>query len=323
MLDWIQVTLVSLVALIVLDATVGRWLLALTTTFRFTQTPGDTPESKRLLVYLPGTLFDGDESVAEIKHAMLAPVAAGMFVSYGFWRFIPKRVTRKTAAAIGDMNDPTQKYTSIVLVGASFGGRVAADVSLLLQTQYGWRRSSVSTIEVSVDTQPSIAVIAVDTPCETNSFLNPGRRVSLIMRWVFAGPIVSIVLWPILRMLLVPPYDEDIEVGEDLLDVDKVKQLAVKRMARFMFSAICDQQRYLADNSIEWVLGMKGLDVVYLSCDRNNITVLQPAARNKLELYLEGEVHSFASRSVASPHCGFLQLRYTWAKVLREVLEAL
>ena len=53
----------GIAALLALDATIGRWLLGLlTTTFRANRVGGKAPQSDRLLVYLPGVLFDGDES---------------------------------------------------------------------------------------------------------------------------------------------------------------------------------------------------------------------------------------------------------------------
>lgn len=296
-----------LALLLLLDATLGRWLLSRTAqTFRKTMVDGGAPDSGRLLVYLPGILFDGDESVAEVKDAMLESVARGLFVSYGFWRFMPKRVIAQTAAAIGR---PSQylngkRHTSLVLVGASFGGRVAADLALVLQTEYEWDSAAIK-------------VVMVDTPCENNSFQRPGLTASLIMRWLYFGPLVSAVAAPIMKKVLVPPYDVDIQPN---LDFDRVKHTAVDRMARFRLSSTADQQRYLADNSIQWTMGLAGLDVVYLWCDYHNITVVQPAAMRKVGLYVKGKVNSFTWRSVPSPHCGFMQMPDVWQQAFREVL---
>ncbi|HWT39862.1 MAG TPA: hypothetical protein VN081_01120 [Dongiaceae bacterium] len=306
-MNWLLLSLCALVVLLALDATLGRWLLGrFSTTFRVTQQSGDAPESKRLLVYLPGILFDGDESVAEVKGAMMESVANGLFVSYGFWRFLSRKVILGTAAVIGHApgEGSRQQHTSIVLVGASFGGRLAADVVLELQTRYGWNASAIT-------------VVMVDTPCENNSFQQPGLTVSLIVRRLFFGPLVSSIAAPLVKRTMVPPYDVDIEAG---LDFASVKRKAVDRMAKFRLSSVADQQRYLADNSIQWTLGLTGIDVVYLWCDHNNITVVQPAAMRKVELFTKGKVNHFAWRVVPSPHCGFGQLPTLWQSAFREVL---
>lgn len=301
-MEWMLWTVLSLVAVLFLDATVGRQLLRLTTTFRYTPQKGSSPRSRRLLVYLPGILFDGDASVATIKDAMLASVSDGMFVSYGFWRFIPKKVLKSTAMAIGRPNE--RDYTSIVLVGASFGGRIAADLATELYTHYGWETSAIK-------------VVMVDTPCENNSFQEPGRTVSLVMKWLYFGPLVSALVAPIIKKTLVPPYDVDIEDG---LDREQVKRTAVQQMARFMLSNVADQQRYLADNSIQWTMGLTDIEVAYLVCVRNNITVVQPAAWRKVELYTRHQVNHFSVLEVESPHCGFGQLPSLWSEAFRKAL---
>lgn len=308
-MNWFVLSLLVFMTLLVLDATVGRLLLKLKSTYRKTTAPGGTPESKRLLVYLPGILFDGDESVTEIKESMLKPVMGGMFISYGFWRFLPRHVLRKTAADIGhaSQNNGGQPYASVVLVGASFGGRLAADLALKLQTVYGWEASAIK-------------VVMVDTPCENNSFQRPGLTVSLIMRWLYFGPLISALIAPVLKKGLVPPYDVDIEPG---LDPTSVKRNAVDRMAKFRLSSTADQQRYLADDNIQWTMGLTGIDVTYLWCDHNNITVVQPAAMRKVELFTRGKVARFSWRSVPSPHCGFSQLPSLWGDVFNEVLTKL
>ena len=294
----------GIAALIALDATIGRWLLGLlTTTFRANRVDGKAPQSDRLLVYLPGVLFDGDESVAEIKDAMLEHVAAGLFVSYGFHRFLPKAVIKKTAAVIGR---PVERgFSSIVLIGASFGGRFAADVVLELHEKYGWGYDAME-------------IIMVDTPCENNSFQEPGLTVSLIMKRLFIGPLVSAIAAPLIKLTLVPPYDVDIEAGQDPAEV---KKRAVDRMAKFRLSSVADQQRYLADDSIEWTMSTIDVKVTYLWCDTNNITVVQPAAMNRLKSYMEGEISNFTWRAVASPHCAFTQLPTLWGDTFRQLLK--
>lgn len=309
----------GITALIALDATIGRWLLGLlTTTFRASRVDGKAPQSDRLLVYLPGVLFDGDESVAEIKDAMLEHVATGLFISYGFHRFLPKVVVKKTAAAIGRQFE--NKFSSIVLVGASFGGRFAADVVLELHEKYGWGYDAIE-------------IIMVDTPCENNSFQEPGLTVSLIMKRLFIGPLISAIAAPLVKLTLVPPYDVDIEVPaftdheEYVLELKKqnhlamVKKRAVDRMAKFRLSSVADQQRYLADNSIEWIMRVIDVKVTYLWCNMNNITVVQPAAMNRIKAYMEGKISRFKWLTVASPHCGFTQLPMLWAETFRQLLK--
>ncbi len=286
---------------ITLDATVGRWLLSYASTFRTTFMQGGAPDSGRLLVYLPGMLFDGDDSVAEVKDALLANVANGLFVSYGFKRFMAQRVIKRTAAAIGYSGG---EFDRLVIVGASFGGRLAAEVSAELRTRYLWDSDHIE-------------IIMVDTPCENNSFQEPGLRTSLILKRLYFGPLVSLLLQPVIRLVLVPPYKDEVQEG---LDYNEVKKKAVSRMAKFWMSFTADQQRYLADNSIAWTTSLRNMKVTYLMCAWRNITVEQPAAMNRIAFYTENSNVLFSREFVDSPHCGFLQLPDLWSGVFRKVI---
>lgn len=292
--SWLSLLLCSLAALLVLDSTVGRALLRLRPSFRVTRHIGGNPKSKSPVVYLPGILFDGDESVSEIKQSLLKPFATGLFISYGFWRFLWKRIVRRTAQEIGKFDESSQ--SSVTIVGASVGGKVAAETCALLQTEYEWPGERIT-------------VVMTDTSCENNSIRQPGLAMALILRRLYVGPIVSMAAHPIVKRLLVPPYPDEIEAG---LDYETTKRKLVNRMARFRLSATCDQQRYLADNSIEWMVGLKGVHVIYMMCTHRNITVAQPAAMRKVELYTKGSLASFDVIEVPSPHCGFGQLPSTW-----------
>lgn len=309
---WLSITLLSLAALSVLDATIGRWALAQTTrTFERNPTTGLKPTSwnpgreRHLLVYLPGTLADGVDSIAEIEDTFKKPFSRVMRVSYGLWRYLPAEIIGGIVRNIGARG---RYYDKLTFVGSSMGGLSTIQVIEGLREEYGWQSSDIK-------------VIFVDTPPSPAYFAEPGRTTSRILRWVYAGPLLSLLVDPIMALVTVPPKDENIERQ---LDAEEVKRTAKARMAKFHFSAICDQQRYLmtAPARLNWS-ALKGIHVVYMACRLNNETVVQPDAAIEFERLTRPYVASFAEAPVDSTHCGYLERPLTWEEAFTKAFDQL
>lgn len=306
---WLIVVL-SIVTILALDATIGRWALGrFTRTFARNPITGGSPanwgvhKTRHLLVYLPGTLADGVDSIAEIEGTLAKPFSRVLRVSYGFWRFVPKNVIDDTARHIGLRGS---YYDKVTILGSSMGGLLAMHLIAELRTEYDWHPSNLQ-------------LIAVDTPTDVKHFAEPGRTTSRILRWVYAGPLVSLIVDPILSRVTVPPKDENIEAG---LDGPYVKRTAKARMAKFHFAAVCDQQRFLCKPMVGW-RALRNVRVVYLACMRNNETVLQPNAEMAFEESAKPFVTYFCEVPVESTHCGYLERPGTWKVAFTRAFEVL
>ena len=86
-------------------------------------------------------------------------------------------------------------------------------------------------------------------------------------------------------------------------------------------SGICDQQRSLHTDEIDWK-ALRGVRVIYLECMRDNVTVYQPDAREMVQQKLEGIAGSFEWIEVDSTHCGFLERPATWGNVLDKIFDS-
>ncbi len=298
----------SLIALLVLDSTVGYWLLKRTPTFIPTLLKGENKNSGRLLVHLPGILFDGLEGVEDIKDSLLKHVSEGLFISYGYWRFLPDEVIAQTAAAIGP---PTADRNKLDIIGTSFGGKLGADLIMTLESEYGWATGMIKfkTQRAEIKQTSSIRLSMVDTPISRKVFASGGDKLSLILSKLHVGPLVSLVASYILPRHYVLPFDYNIEDGRMN---DDVRLIAKTRMSRFMLSMICDQQRYLSDENLEPLMGTIGVFVTYLMCIRNNVTIVQPFAVDEVRNTVAEHTENFEVIEVESPHCAYLERSGIW-----------
>ncbi len=305
-MDILFMALLGVIALAVLDCTVGRWLLRFTTTFKQTVRPGELSSSGTLLVHFPGTLMDGEDGVNEILPSLLANAAELLTISYGNWRFLDDEVRRKAADAIGS---PTASRTNITLIGTSMGGAVVASIVNTLVSEYGWSRSQFN------------AMLMVETPLDERSYKEPGKTQSKRLRWVPAGPLLSLLVAIPMSMFYVGPEVDNIE-AELRSKVRYIQQEAIRRLSQVRFAAVCDQQRFLNNLHIEWMMQLKGIRVVYLVCERDNVTVEQPQAYSDIGFYLTLAVGtSFEWLGVDSTHCGYLERSKTWNEVFDVVLK--
>lgn len=314
-LDWITailhgvaVILAALPVLIIIDSTLLRWLLKRTTTFLPTRLEGKNPESGRLLVHFPGILFDGVEGVQEIMGTLLKYVSEGVFISYGYWRFLPDEIVAKTAAWIGP---PTKERNKLDIIGTSFGGKLGADLIKVLGIEYGWATGQVTlnTEIVEIKQESAVRLAMIDTPITRKVFANGGDKLSLLLSVLPVGPLVSLAVAPFLRRSYILPFDYNIEEGRNK---DEVRKIAKMRMSRFWLSIICDQQRYLANENLEPLQGTLGVFVTYFKCTRNNVTVVHPFAVDEVRARIAEHTEGFVEVEVDSPHAAYLEREKEW-----------
>lgn len=246
-----------------------------------------------LLVYLPGILADGS-SANEVKDCWRQRAGVLMLLDYGHYRFRADYVAEILAEKIGQPSRGfgDNRFYRITVIGASMGGSVAAELIGRLRDDYDW-------------TAEGLEVVFEDVPPSPEYFAGPGRMLSRVLSFIYAGPILSLLLkWP-LRAALVLPKDDNIEEvpGEDIEAVRRrVKATAKARMSLFWFSATCDQQRCLQD-PLDWA-ALEGIRIVYMMYVRDNETVLQPDSVEECQVHLPQLQHIVV---VDSTHVGHLE----------------
>lgn len=294
--------LATLVVIIALDWTVGRWLLGkINPRFILGSDLGKAPRSRTVLACLPGTMHS-HESLTEIKPILREFVSRVLYLDYGFTRFDSEHVIRQSARAIGHKG---VLYTRVILFGESMGGKVSAELILELESYYGWQPED-------------FLFLPADTPNGFRSFKLPGRTVSRIMSKTYAGPLTNLVMALVIMATFVAPMNRNIDTR---LHIPTVKRDARKRAFKFWGSALCDQQRYLFDEWNGWLWMLKDVDAVYFECVGDNITVQQPQTARLIGNQLDGVARSFEIVQVPSTHCGFSEQPYVWMDALRDVLE--
>lgn len=305
-----------LIVLVVLDSTLGRWLLKrMAVTFEAHSKEGGSPGSGRFLVHFPGILFDGVEGVNEILDALLKHVSEGLFIRCGFHRFLSREVIEKTAAEIGP---PTADRRLLDIVGTSVGGKMGLDLIKILETNYGWKRDVITVnhrpVADALDIQVSdvTRIGLIETPLSVKMFMEPGDKLAILLSKLYPGPLVSWVAQFIIPGTFILPFDYNIE--DDERDKDEVRKIALKRMSAFKFSMICDLQRYLVNENVDFLKGAIGVHVTYMVCIRNNVTVSQPFALDEVWRTISEHTKSFDVIEVDSPHCGYLERKRTWSE---------
>lgn len=306
MFNWIQI-IALVVVIIALDWTIGRWLLGKLTHQGYSShfEDGGRPHSGLALLYYPGTLYEGRRSVAEIKEPLVNYSDKTMFVSYGYWRFFADAIVERTAAEIGRKSE---KFDSLIIFGASMGGKLAAELILLLKSRYGWVPKT------------DIALIAGDTPPDYHAFKQPGRTLSHMLSKTYAGPLTSLVFALVEPFLIVLPMRKNIDPR---LNVWKIKWIAFKRMMHFWMSSAADQQRYLFSEWTEWLYMLDDVRLVYIECTGDNITVQQPETAWRMRDRLKDRTREYEIVQVPTTHCGFLEQPYVWSEALDEIIHRL
>jgi len=113
-----------------------------------------------------------------------------------------------------------------------------------------------------------------------------------------------------------PPKDGEIELTDDGLTADEIKQAAIRGLSDHDFTVYYDQVRWMLNTTLG-LSGLDGLDVTYVACTANNVTVRQPQGRQAWEPHVKRVIE------VATPHCAYLQAQPTWTNTLNPLFDSL
>lgn len=289
---WIVVVPFGFIVLVWLDRVLsGRWLRS---DVRLNQHAGNAT-SRRRLVYLPGILVDGDKSSSPVLgHWLLQGDVTT--VSYDGGSFKAAKVV--TIVGMDILLD--HRHDRITLIGSSMGGLLAMDIVNWLRR----RHYSMSAIDI----------VFVDAPSGAKDMLGGGNIAAPAMRLLPFGRMFSWVARPLMKVMLVPPRDRNIESH----DKESIKRQALANMAGYPLSIWRDQLAYMAGHRPLQSESFEGLGrLVYLRCDRDNETVAQPQAADS---WRQASGDRIEVVGVDSTHCGYLERPSTWRTAFRQVL---
>ena len=203
------------------------------------------------------------------------------------------------------------KQTTI-LVGASFGGMVAAKVVKRLREQ-----THMSNEEL----RPLVSSIFIDSPADGNDLVVPAPSLA---RWVVNHFTPSTdanrgygawLLKP--RSAGLPKQSETtLPAGSTYVSHDQIRETARMYLSGHSFTLWHAQLKWMLNATLE-LEELEGLDTIYLSCTQGNVTVKQPQASEKWSPHVRLQI------DVSTPHCAFLQQQDIWRGVFEFALARL
>lgn len=199
-----------------------------------------------------------------------------------------------------------------VLFGSSLGGMMVARAVTELRNSY--EDATLNRL---------LSMIIVDSPADGNDLIlgplpasaNPkvARMIQGFTPRLSANDNYGRAL---LNLFRVPPKDDEIERSEGGPTAEQIKQQAVDGLSGHSFTVWYDQLKWMLDSRLN--LGdLNGLNVTYVACTANNVTVRQPQTLQKWHPHVRRVI------KLPVPHASYVQAQPTWSRVLNELLAEL
>lgn len=282
-------------------------------------------DRNNVIICLPGILARSEE---QHKPLWLERHAAVQYFEYGQATFQPEPVI---ARAISEVNKYSRAGRTVTLLGSSLGGNVATFMTEQLAHD-------------NPDIDDWLSVVLVDAPAGSRTFtaaqaVPPGLITSSPGKVIFTA--IGAASLFVSRQGPGLPKDEFItmpsaEVMEHLAGrsdfseeewCDWVKQTAKKYLTGHSGSVWAEQIRWMTQVSEDGSLNraarsLRERRVTYVQCVKGNDVVLQPKAQ---QWWLERIGSSNADdspryRTIAAPHCGYLQMQQSFENGLVPLL---
>lgn len=285
---WVVAILFGIAAIVVAFIWLDAYLTRKTMRSIFTFHRSGGRQNGTLVVALPGILA-GESSFQPIL-STLQKYGEVVIVNYDGEKFDARQIVDSLVSKLKDL---ARTYDHLVFFGSSMGGMLALDAqSSLRQLEIDWRRTSI---------------VFVDSPSGSADMLNGGNIGAPLLRGLPTGRAFNLPGAKILNAMILPPKDENIE---EELDKAQVKKSAILSMRRFPFSLWRDELAYMAARRWSQYEMFSGFDrMIYLRCDRDNVTIKQPQAGLK---YVVASGYKLRIQDVDSTHCGYAERPATW-----------
>lgn len=261
----------------------------------------------------PGVLAEAVNQFAPVREA-LQPFGRLFYANFDLTRaiFSPWRNKRVFAKRIAQL-DTKYQFDQKVFAGCSMGAGVALDV-----------RDEMHRRNPTDLRKPGLIVFdGVGGSENLLSGGNIGGPVMTYLRWLpigfFAGLLVSSVVTVVQSLFINQlPKDAEIEVG---LDIEAVKAKAKRDMSWYQTAVFLRQLAYMHRNRVTPERLARFAWIVYFEYTDHNVTLSQPAERNKWSQMAHQAGVPFANWSIDAPHVAFAQMPELNKKMILQGLE--
>lgn len=260
----------------------------------------------------PGVLAETQNQFMPVREA-LQPFGRLFYANFDRTRaiFSPWRNKRVFAKRILEL-DSKYQFNQVVLGGCSMGAGVALDVNDELHRRNPTMR------------KPGLVVF--DGVGGSENLLSGGNILGPIAPWLrvipigfFTGLLISSV-FTIVQSLWINQLPKDAEIEEGL-DKEAVKRKAKRDMAWYQTSVFLRQMAYMHTNTVTPKRLSRFAWIVYFEYTDHNVTLSQPAERNKWAAMAREAGVAFSTWPIESPHVAFAQMPTVSIKAILQGLE--
>lgn len=306
------------------------WLLAIDLALRVTvrSWPGVKPDRynitcRRGVFVLPGVLADAKNQVTPIREELFQ-LGDLYYCKYGLLGgrviYSPSVVKRLLARKI--LRQARANHLGeIILCAISLGGTVALDVAAEL------RRLAPDEFDIKL--------LALESVSGSENLLSGGNVVAPIMRWARFIP-SGLILGTVLGVVIAIPQalwfnqlPKESEIEDDIVikgvaySKAAIQRKAKHDMAGYLIGVLFRELAHMSSSQLDASRLACFSKIVYIEYTLHNVTVSQPAERNKWQAVAAKAGVPFTYWQVESPHVALWQMPTASRKALSQAVSEL
>lgn len=244
--------------------------------------------STTFVVYLPGILASSTMMPERLVKAW-AEFGEVWGVNYLSPRFRPKRIISVVSRWIIACCEKDSRIEHVILVGSSMGGLLAYDIN---------KKLSKSPLMKNVE----IGLMPIDAPTGSKDLQPPFDFLSPFVRIIPFGPLSNHLRKPIMKRLVIPPKEGEIDYDIDLEWLEQQVEGARSFLPSFWY----DQTMYIVRHG---ALAANSIDcpVVYIRSTEDDDTVKPEAANSWQQAVSSTSPRSFMLDAEGAKHAAYAQ----------------
>ena len=284
-----------LVSALILDLALRQWYGSKVELVSAPTTGTSAKQKQCLVIYLAGIMAQSQDSSRDVSPMWLKHGNV-LFVEYRGKRFRAHQAVTEVVAFI----DAHEEYSEIVIIGSSMGGLLGYDVIRRLDAA----------------TQRKVVLLAIDAPTSAWDFHSPSDKLAQFMRILPFGPIWNLVSRPILKRLMVPPKDENIEPEVNREELFR----RFRKTWDYPLSFYRDQVKYIITHGRPQANSLRGIKrLIYVASRRDDIVRAEA-----FEAWRRAFGRTPTRLKPDTTHVGYAERRKTWGEeVFTPVFERL
>lgn len=251
------------------------------------------------ILFLPGILARAREQFAPINMSDLLRDATVSVFDYTE----PLDVPGVVSELVEIIRNNIGIHQKTILVGASFGGMVAAEVMKELREQ------AIATVRL----QAYVSCIIIDAPSRGESLVQPlpvGVAKWLTSHFTPDDNANTGYGAKLLKAFMGLPKREETEPTSQK-SYEDIKEEARRNLSEHNFTLWYKQLKWMLSAQLD-LTALNGLNAIYIACTKGNGTVIQPWTMR------QWKSHVRQLTTVPAPHCSFLQQEMLWRRVMAE-----